>query len=82
MRDHTPFAILFKPRHLVQNVFHPPVNGDATRLKLGFNCIDHSHKRKLDEFLSAVSEDEGKCAESEDDEGSGERDDKKSECDM
>ena len=47
---------------------------DATRLKLGFNSIDHNQKRKLDDFLSVESEDEEiECddfssSESEDDE--------------
>ena len=52
---------------------------DATRLKLGFNSIDHNHKRKLDDFLAenedeeSGCEDEGsKCTESEDDEESSE----------
>ena len=31
----------------------------ATQLKLGLNCIDHNHKRKLDEFLDTESEDSG-----------------------
>ena len=30
---------------------------EATRLKLGLNCIDINHKRKLGDFLSAESED-------------------------
>ena len=31
---------------------------EATRLKLDLNCMDGNHKRKLDDFLSAESEDE------------------------
>jgi hypothetical protein len=37
---------------------------EATRLKLGFNCTDTNHKRKLDDFLSAESD--GEESESED----------------
>ena len=55
---------------------------DATRLKLGFNSIDHNHKRKLVDFLAenedeeSGCEDEGsKCTESEDDEESSESED-------
>jgi len=47
---------------------------EATRLKLGFNCIDINHKRKLDDFLSAESEDQesSECSMSEDEQGSAE----------
>ena len=30
---------------------------EATRMKLGLTCMDGNHKRKLDDFLSAESED-------------------------
>jgi hypothetical protein len=47
----------------------------STRLKLGLTCMDGNHKRKLDDFLSAESEDgesesenEHCSTESEDDE--------------
>ena len=59
---------------------------DEARLRLGFNSIDHSHKRKLDAFLSTESEDEesecaeseveeSECAESEDEKSSAESED-------
>jgi hypothetical protein len=47
---------------------------DATRLKLGFNFIDHSHKRKLDELLRTENE-EQRSSESEDEESSSESED-------
>ena len=34
---------------------------EATRLKIGLNCIDGNQKRKLDDFLSAESEDGQGC---------------------
>ena len=37
----------------------------ATRLKLGLTCMDGNHKRKLDDFLSAESEDEESESEDE-----------------
>jgi len=45
---------------------------DATRLKLGFNSIEHNHKRKLDDFLSESDEEseERNSIESEDEESS------------
>jgi hypothetical protein len=38
---------------------------EATRLKLGLNCMDGNHKRKLDDFLSAESEDAARVCMSE-----------------
>ena len=46
---------------------------EATRLKLGLNCMDGNHKRKLGDFLSAESED--KESESEDEHSSTESED-------
>ena len=47
----------------------------ATRMKLGLNCMDGNHKRKLDDFLSAESEDgESECDESEDEQSNTESD--------
>jgi hypothetical protein len=54
---------------------------EVTRLKLGLNCMDGNHKRKLDDFLSAESEDEeSECAVSKDEQGSAESEDEESEC--
>ena len=38
---------------------------EATRLKLGLTCMDGNHKRKLDDFLNAESEDMGSESEEE-----------------
>jgi hypothetical protein len=46
---------------------------EATRLKLGLNCMDGDHKRKLDDLLSAESD--GEESESEDEQCSTESED-------